>query len=164
MLFRSFSDERLVRAVAACRVPLVTAVGHERDTPLCDLVADARASTPSSAARLVVPDLDELLQSLDRARSGLGRGARGALQREQARLDHDRRRLRAAPRLLLERRRSTLEHAAGRLRALSPRATVQRGYAIVRKDGALVRSASAVAADDQIGVEVADGSFDARVA
>ena len=93
-----------------------------------------------------------------------GSGARDALQREQARLDHDRRRLRAAPRLLLERRRSTLEHAAGRLRALSPRATVQRGYAIVRKDGALVRSATAVVAGDEIGVEVADGSFDARVA
>ncbi len=159
-----FSDERLVRAVAACPVPLVTAVGHERDTPLCDLVADARASTPSSAARLVVPDLDELIQSLDRARAGLGRGARGALERGQARLEHDRRRLRAAPRLLLERRRATLEHAAGRLRALSPRATVQRGYSIVRKDGALVRSTTAVTAGDEIGIEVADGSFEARVA
>jgi exodeoxyribonuclease VII large subunit len=159
-----FSDERLVRAVAACPVPLVTAVGHERDTPLCDLVADARASTPSSAARLVVPDLDELLQSLDRARAGLGRGTRGALERGQARLEHDRRRLQAAPRLLVERRRATLEHAAGRLRALSPRATVQRGYSIVRKDGALIRSTTAVVAGDEIGVEVADGSFDARVA
>src|SRR4029079_15811176 len=55
-----FSDERLVRAIAACPVPVVSAVGHEQDTPLSDLVADVRASTPSIAARLVVPDLEEL--------------------------------------------------------------------------------------------------------
>src|ERR1043166_3580325 len=71
-----FSDERLVRAVAACPVPIVSAVGHEQDTPLCDLAADARASTPSMAARVVVPDLGELLQRLDRARAGLERGTR----------------------------------------------------------------------------------------
>src|SRR5215831_3258636 len=139
-----FSDERLVRAVAGCPVPVVTAVGHERDTPLCDLAADARASTPSSAARLVVPDLDELAQTLERARDALGRGARSALTRSRDRLERSRERLQAAPRLLLERRRAGLEQTAGRLRALSPRATLQRGYAIVRREGALVRSATQV--------------------
>src|SRR5205085_3666598 len=74
-----FSDERLVRAVAACPVPVVSAVGHEQDTPLCDLAADARASTPTAAARLVVPDAAELLQRLDRARGALSRGARSLL-------------------------------------------------------------------------------------
>jgi exodeoxyribonuclease VII large subunit len=158
-----FSDERLVRAVVSCPVPVVTAVGHERDTPLCDLAADARASTPSSAARLVVPDLDELLQGLERTRAGLGRGARGALTRADNRTQRAHERLRAAPRLLVERRRATLEHAAGRLRALSPRATLERGYAIVRRESALVRTAAAVVPGDVVGVEVADGSFEARV-
>src|SRR5438477_8951600 len=66
-----FSDERLVRAVAACRVPIVSAVGHEQDAPLCDLAADARASTPTAAARPGVPDAADLLARLERARRPL---------------------------------------------------------------------------------------------
>ena len=68
-----FSDERLVRAVAACPVPIVSAVGHEQDTPLCDLAADVRASTPTMAGKLVVPELSELSGMLDRARESLAR-------------------------------------------------------------------------------------------
>ncbi|HSP70964.1 MAG TPA: exodeoxyribonuclease VII large subunit [Gaiellaceae bacterium] len=158
-----FSDERLVRAVAECPVPVVTAVGHEQDTPLCDLAADVRASTPTAAGRLVVPDLEELVAGLGRARDALGRGARLTLERHSARLAHSAERLRRAPPLLVERRRAALAQAGGRLRALSPRSTLERGYAIVRRDGELVRSAGAVAAGDAIAVEVADGSFGARV-
>lgn len=158
-----FSDERLVRAVAESPVPIVTAVGHEQDTPLCDLAADVRASTPTAAGRLVVPDLEELVAGLGRARDALGRGARLTLERHSARLAHSAERLRRAPALLVERRRATLAQAGGRLRALSPRSTLERGYAIVRRDGELVRSAAAVAAGDAIAVEVADGSFGARV-
>ena len=77
-----FSDERLVRAVAACPVPVVSAVGHEQDTPLVDLAADVRASTPSVAGRLVVPDLAELNAWLDRAHAGLERGARRVVERQ----------------------------------------------------------------------------------
>ena len=93
-----FSDERLVRVVASCPVPIVSAVGHEQDTPLTDLAADVRASTPSVAARLVVPDADELRERLEQTRD----------------------RLRRAPLLTVERKRSRLDGAYGRLRALSP--------------------------------------------
>jgi exodeoxyribonuclease VII large subunit len=158
-----FSDERLVRAIASSPVPVVTAVGHEQDTPLCDLAADVRASTPTAAARLVVPDLGELHERLDRARSGLDRGARRSLESKLARLRQGHERLRRAPALLVERRRATLEQAAGRLRTLSPRATLSRGYAIVRADDAIVRSAAAVESGELIDVEVADGRFGARV-
>jgi exodeoxyribonuclease VII large subunit len=158
-----FSDERLVRAVVACPVPVVTAVGHEQDTPLCDLAADRRASTPTAAGKLVVPDLEELLAGLARARDGLARGTRRSLERHQTRLAHTHERLRRAPALLVERRRAALTQTGGRLRTLSPRATLERGYAIVRRENRLVRSATEVATGDTIGVEVADGSFGARV-
>jgi len=158
-----FSDERLVRAVAGCPVPVVSAVGHEQDTPLCDLAADARASTPTAAARLVVPDAAELLGRLDRTRSSLARGARGVLERRRQRLVTAHDRLRRAPALAVERKRTRLEHAAGRLRALSPRATLQRGYAIVRAQDEIVRSPESVSAGDPINVEVAEGRFGARV-
>jgi exodeoxyribonuclease VII large subunit len=158
-----FSDERLVRAIGACPVPVVTAVGHEQDTPLCDLVADVRASTPSVAGRLVVPDLAELLDRLGRARSGLERGARRSLDRERQRLERDHERLRRAPRLLVERRRATLEHSAGRLRALSPASTLERGYAIVRANEQILRSGAAVKPGERVEVELAEGGFGARV-
>ena len=158
-----FSDERLVRAIATCRVPVVSAVGHEQDTPLCDLAADVRASTPTAAARLVVPDLGELHERLERARGGLGHGARRALELKITRLGQAHERLRRAPELLVERRRASLEQAAGRLRALSPKATLNRGYAIVRAGETIVRSAAAVESDERIDVEVSDGRFGARV-
>jgi exodeoxyribonuclease VII large subunit len=158
-----FSDEGLVRAVAACPVPVVSAVGHEQDTPLCDLAADLRASTPTAAARLVVPDLAELVAALDRGREALRRGASSVLDRRRERLERDVDRLRRGARLLLERRRTTLEQCAGRLRALSPRATLSRGYAIVRHGDGVVRSATGLAVDDRVEVELAAGGFTGRV-
>jgi exodeoxyribonuclease VII large subunit len=158
-----FSDERLVRALAACPVPIVSAVGHEQDTPLSDLVADARASTPTAAARLVVPDLAELTARLERLRTGLARGTRSTLDRERRRLDLTRDHLRCAPLLLLERRRAALEHTAGRLRTLSPRATLERGYAIVRTAGEIVRTSSQLAAGTRVDVELGTGGFGAQV-
>jgi exodeoxyribonuclease VII large subunit len=158
-----FSDERLVRAIATCPVPVVTAVGHEQDTPLCDLAADARASTPSLAGRLVVPDLTQLVERLDRARSGLERGARRKLEQERQRVDRAHERLGRAPRLLLERGRARLEHAAGRLRALAPPATLERGYAIVRAGDEIVRAGTAVSPGQRVEVELAEGGFGARV-
>src|SRR5207253_1950986 len=139
-----FSDERLVRAVAACIVPVVSAVGHEQDTPLCDLAADVRASTPTAAGRLVVPDLGELLEQLDRDRSRLARAAQRTLGRERDRLALVHERLRRAPSLAVERKRAALAQSAARLRALSPKKTLARGYAIVRTDTGVVRSPAAV--------------------
>jgi exodeoxyribonuclease VII large subunit len=178
-----FSEERLVRAVASCPVPVVSAVGHEQDTPLCDLAADVRASTPTAAGRLVVPDLNELLERLGRSRSSLQRSVRRALERERQRLVHARARLgrapalvlerkRAplehlrvrldrAPALVLERKRASLEHAQGRLGALSPRATLARGYAIVRGADGVVTLPPAAGA--HVDVEVAEGAFGATV-
>jgi exodeoxyribonuclease VII large subunit len=158
-----FSDERLVRAIAECPVPVVSAVGHEQDTPLCDLAADVRASTPTAAARLVVPDLAELIATLDRRRDSLRRGAGTVVARRRERLERDADRLRRGGQLLLERRRTLLEQHGGRLRALSPRATLGRGYAIVRRGDAVVRSASTLTQDDLVDVELASGGFAGRV-
>ena len=180
-----FSDERLVRAVAACPVPIVSAVGHEQDTPLCDLAADVRASTPTMAGKLVVPDLAELSGALDRSREALARCARRTLERDRQHLERSLDRLRAAPRralakeserverarerlrrapaLMVERKWAVLEGTAGRLVALSPRATLKRGYAIVRTDSHVVANATDVAPGARVEVELAEGAFGARV-
>jgi len=158
-----FSDEQVVRAVAASPVPVVSAVGHEQDEPLCDLAADVRAPTPTAAARLVVPDLDELRAGLGRARQRLDAGAERALERDRGRLVRSRERLTAAPGLFFERRRAALDRAAARLQALSPRATLARGYAIVRTADGVLRDAAAVAEGGRIDVELARGTLGARV-
>jgi exodeoxyribonuclease VII large subunit len=158
-----FSDERVVRAVAECDVPVVSAVGHEQDTPLCDHAADVRASTPTAAARLVVPDERELRERLEAARATLARGAGTALERARSSLTRDRERLDRAPALLVERKRAGLEAVAGRLQALSPRKTLARGYAIVRTDNGIVRSSAELETGGRVDVELGEGGFGARV-
>jgi exodeoxyribonuclease VII large subunit len=158
-----FSDERVVRAVATCAVPVVSAVGHEQDTPLCDLAADVRASTPTAAARLVVPDLNELRERLARTREALHRGAQAAAERYARRIDAAHERLTRAPLLAVERRRARLDTLHARLATLSPLATLERGYAIVHRGDDVVRSPAQVRGGDAIDVRVADGSFGATV-
>ena len=158
-----FSSELVVRAVASCPVPVVSAVGHEQDTPLCDLAADVRAATPTAAGAIVVPDEQELRAALEAGRRRLGLSVRTLLDRDLAKLAHTGQRLRAAPGLLLERRRSALDRSGARLQALSPLATLGRGYAIVRAGGHALREAGAVAAGDALDIELASGSLGARV-
>ena len=158
-----FSDERVVRAVAECDVPVVSAVGHEQDTPLCDHAADVRASTPTAAARLVVPDERELRERLESARAALARGAGTALERARGSLTRDRERLDRAPTLLVERKRAGLDGLAGRLQTLSPQKTLARGYAIVRTDNGIVRSSTQLETGGRVDVELGEGSFGARV-
>jgi exodeoxyribonuclease VII large subunit len=180
-----FSDERVVRAVASSPVPIVSAVGHEQDTPLCDLAADVRASTPTAAGKLVVPDFEALRVELVRARSSLERSVRRATERERERLAHmhaalergtrrtlerDHRRvsalgerLRRGPALLVERRRGAIERAEGRLIALSPRATLARGYAIVRSGDEILRATVGLSPGTRVEVELAEGGFSATV-
>ena len=160
-----FSDERLVRAVADCPVPVVSAVGHEQDTPLCDLAADVRASTPSVAGRLVVPDLAQLLGAA-RPLAGRARARdRGGASSASAAGSTARTSGSPARRaLLLERRRAKLEQSAGRLRALSP-----EGDARARlRDRPRRRARSSAPVEpssrgERVEVELADGGFGARV-
>ena len=111
-----FSDERVVRAVAACPVPIVSAVGHEQDTPLCDLAADVRASTPTAAGKLVVPDLLELRRDLARSRTSLERCVRRAFARDREVLERAHDSLERGARRALERDARKLALLRDRLR------------------------------------------------
>jgi exodeoxyribonuclease VII large subunit len=182
-----FSDEGLIRAVARARTPVVSAIGHEPDSPLLDLVADVRASTPTDAAKLVVPDVHQELSGLGHARLRMRRSVAGLVHQEQSRLDALRSRPALAdPRSLLDDRaaelaalrdrcRRTLRHALdraaddighqrARARALSPLATLGRGYAVLQDaDGHVLTSVEGVAARAAVSIRVADGRIHATV-
>ncbi|MBQ1012922.1 exodeoxyribonuclease VII large subunit [Micromonospora sp. M51] len=182
-----FSDEALCRAVFGCRTPVVSAIGHETDAPLIDYVADVRASTPTDAAKRVVPDLTEEVRLIGQARHRLERAVRNLVDRETHRLDGLRSRpVLARPQVMVEHRATELtalrqragrclehrltaaeddlRHTLARLRALSPAATLDRGYAIVqRADGQVVRAAAEVGKGDPLRVRLADGELAATV-
>lgn len=182
-----FSNEALVRAAAACRTPLVSAIGHETDAPIFDLVADVRASTPTDAGKRVVPDVVAESTGLDQARSRIRQAVQARLALEQDRLTT----LRSSPSLarpeeMLEARRERLgldrdaarrafearldaaQSAVGTLaaqvRALSPAATLERGYAVLRsREGSVLRTAGAVSAGEPVEAILRDGRLDLRV-
>ncbi|MCX6434149.1 MAG: exodeoxyribonuclease VII large subunit [Actinobacteria bacterium] len=157
-----FSNETLVRAVAACRTPVVSAIGHEQDAPLIDFVADLRASTPTDAAKRVVPSLREqviLVQGL-RRRGSVVMGH--LIDREQQAITNRCQRSRSVIRGRLDAATSDVTHLAARVRSLSPEATLERGYAIViTDDGAIVRDASQVAKGSTLDIRVAAGRLQA---
>ena len=182
-----FSDETLCRAIAACRTPVVSAVGHEPDNPLCDLVADVRAATPTDAAKRVVPDTAAELARVAELRH---RGAR-ALRQWVAREHHTLRQLRTRPVLadpmrmiteraaevhrsltaarrdinrLVEAESDRVEHLGARLSTLGPAATLARGYAVVQTlDGpaTVLRSTSGAPAGTALRIRLADGAIGA---
>jgi exodeoxyribonuclease VII large subunit len=178
-----FSDESLVRAVASTRTPVVSAIGHESDSPLVDLVADVRASTPTDAAKRIVPDLAEETERVRRSRERLRAAARHRLDREaaaltalrsrpvladpmaglQSRISHVadlRSRARRCLRHTLDRAVADLEHTRARIRALSPAATLDRGYAVVhRRDGSIVRRPEEVSIGDHLRIQLAHGEI-----
>ena len=182
-----FSDEALIRAVAACRTPVVSAIGHEQDTPLLDYVADLRASTPTDAAKRIVPDVAEQLALVTQLRDRARRSVRGWLDRELAWLDA----IKSRPALadpvreierqaeqvdaLAQRARQCLAgslaragddiaHTRARLLALSPASTLRRGYAIVQQSGsAVVRSAAEVSPGEQLSVRFAEDQLSVTV-
>ena len=180
-----FSDEALIRAVAGTRTPVVSAIGHEPDTPLLDLVADLRASTPTDAAKHVVPDMTEELKGVTWARDRARSLIRQLVDREsQSLADLRARPALADPRSLLvarstevddlrDRGRRAFEHALSRAtddlvhqraraRALSPLATLQRGYAVVQhRGGEVVTSVGEVTAGTALSIRVADGRITA---
>ncbi len=153
-----FSNEALVRAVAACVTPVVSAIGHEQDAPLVDFVADLRASTPTDAAKRVVPSLREETVLIDGLRRRGVLVMRNLVDREQQALANRRQRIRAILTGSLDSATSDVSHLAARVRSLSPAATLERGYAIVMTaDGAIVRDADEVPAGADLDIRVATG-------
>ena len=183
----TFHEEQVVRAVAACRKPVVSAVGHEPDVTLCDMAADLRAPTPSAAAECVVPIRSETQARLDAARAALDDGAlrqigrcrsellvlaarlqaqrlASRLVREAQRLDVLRAALDGGIQRRMERARWRLGQCRRELDMLSPYSVLSRGYAIVLRDGVPVKSAALLADGDRLTLRFADGEAAATVA
>ncbi|MSS83429.1 exodeoxyribonuclease VII large subunit [Actinomycetaceae bacterium WB03_NA08] len=182
-----FSDESLVRLAAAARTPLVSAIGHEEDAPLLDLVADYRASTPTDAARKIVPDAHELLGELSELSSRATSAVRSRLQRESdalnmlisrpvlaqpgapfesqlERLETAVLRMRGAASSRVAAFNAELDSMEATLRAISPQATLERGYSILRApDGTVVMDAGNVKKGDLLEAVMARGSLVAQV-
>lgn len=183
-----FSDETLVRAVARATTPVVSAIGHEPDTPLLDLVADVRASTPTDAAKLVVPDVVEELQRVHQLRDRARRSVTTWLQHEDAQLRAVRRRpsladprthvdvrreeaddlsarARRVVRHRLDRADDDLRHARARVHALSPLETLRRGYSVLQTAaGDVVTATGQVTPGQRLSARVVDGRVDLDVA
>lgn len=182
-----FSDEGLVRLVAACKKPIVSAIGHEQDTPLLDLVADLRASTPTDAAKRVVPDINEEFALLSDLSKRLHRGIKVRFDQEVRLIENlasrpimkdamllvtpeieslgrDRKAMSRSLQHRLTLSERELKGAESQLRALSPYAVLERGYSVAhRADGKILRNASEVGVGDLVTVRFARGAAKATV-
>jgi len=182
-----FSSEDLLLAVAEAKTPVVSAIGHEADCPLLDLVADVRASTPTDAGKRVVPDLETEMNVLVNARVRLTGAVKRRLAREQDRLDHlrtrpalarphriitereadisaDRLAARRAFAAAIDRAKAGVAGLAATVRALSPQATLDRGFAVVTsKNGRIIKSPGDAKAGAPLGIRLAKGTLTATV-
>ena len=176
----AFNDETVARAVAASRIPVISAVGHETDFTICDFVADLRAPTPSAAAELAVPDQHQLAARLTQLYGALRQSALHRVQVESTRLaairekrclatplfyveeqgmrlDYFVRRFAAAAQVQTSRAEGRLSAAAGKLDALSPLKVLSRGYSIVYRDGEVQHSAQDIRPGDKLSLRLSDG-------
>jgi exodeoxyribonuclease VII large subunit len=182
-----FSDESLVRLAASCLTPIVSAIGHEKDSPLLDLVADYRASTPTDAAKRVVPDIAQEIAEIEEIRARLRRKVLNILELENSKIAQLRQRpVLKDPHVLIssrleiinalrDRSLKTFAHKVelaqkelvqikARVRALSPQSTLDRGYSVVQlADGSIVRDAKSLKSGDQLRIRVAKGETGATV-
>jgi exodeoxyribonuclease VII large subunit len=154
-----FSDEGLIRLVASSTTPIVSAIGHEKDAPLLDLVADWRASTPTDAGKKVVPDVEEELRKITQLQE---RGARTLTHFIERELSHLKqiisRPIFRDPTVMVSVRREDIDSLSAQLRTLSPQGTLDRGYAVVLKaDQSIVRDATTVTAGEKLAIRVAKG-------
>ena len=179
----AFNDETVARAVAASRIPVISAVGHETDFTICDFVADLRAPTPSAAAELAVPDQHQLAARLTQLYGALRQSAlhrveventrlasiRGKrclatplfyVEEQGMRLDYFVRRFAAAARVQTSRAEGRLSAAAGKLDALSPLKVLSRGYSIVYKDGEVQHSVEGIRSGDKLSLRLSDGRIE----
>ena len=182
----TFNEERVVRAVAMCKKPIVSAVGHETDVTLCDLAADLRVPTPSAAAECVVPIRDEMLNKIEIMRRQMQESARNAvaerqnalklaqiklsanhpsftIRRQEERLAQRMDALLRAAERQIQNRQTRIETQTAALELLSPYAALKRGYAIVQNAGRAISKAGGLCVGDEVTVRFADGVIHAEV-
>ena len=182
-----FSDEGLVRLAAKCSTPIVSAIGHEKDSPLLDLVADFRASTPTDAAKRVVPDINEEIDLIEKLRDRASRFMRNMIELENSKISNVAARpVLRDPTVMITSRleiitslrdrsirsfqgrlaiaQEELQQVTARVRALSPQATLDRGYAVVQlADGSIARDSAALTDGEKLRIRLAQGETSAMV-
>lgn len=153
----AFNDERVVRALAASRIPTLVAIGHEVDESLSELVADKRASTPSNAAELVLPDRQYELDAARASRRSLAQVATSFTAVERSTINLQKQRMKFAVQTLIESHKNALVQQRQLLESYNPSNVLARGYAIVRSGGVIIKSAKSALAQKELQVAFYDG-------
>lgn len=160
---QAFSTEQVTRAVAGSRIPTLVAIGHEVDVSLAELAADRRASTPSNAAELLTPDREDIVSRLAERRAQLGLLVEGQVSAQRSSLVAFRESLTRHTDLHLHHANRQLTAQAQLLQAFNPQVALRRGYAIVRKDTAVIRSGRQLAVNDRLHLELVDAELQVGV-